>query len=87
MNNDCRVPNCTENPLRKEMDLVNQQAIWEAKHGKIVTVELMSQEELIHMNRGKTLNEQACDINAKKSRQLAKQLQREAEFKKGRAKP
>ena len=86
MNNDCRVPTCTENPLRAEMNLWSEMDEWEAKNGKIATQPLMSQEELIHMNRGKTLNEQACDINAKKSRQLAKQLQREAEFKKGRAK-
>ena len=82
MNNNSSISNFRENPLRAEMDLVNQMAEWERVNGKIVTEPLMSHDDLINQRRGKSLNEEACDINAKKHKKMLKQLQREAEFKK-----
>lgn len=82
MNNNSSISNCRENPLRADMDLVNQMSEWERLNGKIVTEPLMSHDELIKQRSCRSLNEEACDINAKKNKQRLKQLQREADFKK-----
>lgn len=66
----------SENPLRQELDLDNQIAIYERNHGKIKTLPILTEGA-----KTKMAKESAKAFETKMKR-IAKQQQKEREFKK-----